>query len=327
MDNSHKYYNTGSAETQEIFRIDPEFEGKIPKIGDDEFKQLRENILTAGEVYEPLVVWDGFLVDGHNRWKVIQEHPEVKWRTRKMDFADKWAAFEWMYKNQLGRRNLTDEQRTYMIGKMYEARKKTSGGTGANQYTTTKVQDAQNGQAAKVATTDKNKHGVSGELAIELNIGRNTVRRAEKFTKGVDALREVSPEAADKVLNGKTSATKSDVSELGKAEPAIVEAFAKAIEENKKPVRPKRPPKTEEEKRNLAEIEAIMRDMRDPTTTPEFTIDFLIEDIELNGQTYVELLANTIADRKNLATDENKPRIVAAINKVVEGILKVRDSI
>jgi hypothetical protein len=107
----------------------------------------------------------------------------------------------------------------------------------------------------------------------------------------------------------------------------LVKAFAKAIEENKKPVRPKRPPKTEEEKRDLAEIEAIMRDMRDPTTTPEFTIDFLIEDIELNGQTYVELLANTIADRKNLATDENKPLIVAAINKVVEGILKVRESI
>jgi hypothetical protein len=77
----------------------------------------------------------------------------------------------------------------------------------------------------------------------------------------------------------------------------------------------------------LAEIEAIMRDMRDPTTTPEFTIDFLIDDIELNGQTYVELLANTIVDRKNLATDENKPLIVAAINKVVDGILKVRDSI
>jgi hypothetical protein len=77
----------------------------------------------------------------------------------------------------------------------------------------------------------------------------------------------------------------------------------------------------------MARIEAIVQDMYDPTTAPEFTIDLLIEDIELNGQTYVELLANTIADRKNLATDENKPRIVAAINKVVEGILKVRDSI
>ena len=114
---------------------------------------------------------------------------------------------------------------------------------------------------------------------------------------------------------------------MATAEPDIIEAFAQAVNESKKPERKPRKPKTEEEKRDFAEIEAIMRDMRDPTTTPEFTIDFLIEDIELNGQTYVELLANTIADRKNLATDENKPLIVAAINKVVEGILKVRDSI
>ena len=318
MENSHEYYNTGSAETQEIFRIDQEFENKIPPISEDEFRQLRENILMAGEVYEPLVVWNGVLVDGHNRWKVIQENPEIKWRTRKMDFMNKWAAFEWMYKNQLGRRNLTNEQRTYMIGKMYEARKNTKGGDRrSEEFSKSQNATLKNGRKPRI----------DEEVGEEIGVNHATVARSYKFSKGVDALREISPDAADKVLDGKTGATKVDVQELATAEPAIVEAFAKAIEENKKPVRPKRPPKTEEEKRDLAEIEAIMRDMRDPTTTPEFTIDFLIEDIELNGQTYVELLANTIADRKNLATDENKPLIVAAINKVVEGILKVRDSI
>ena len=323
MENSHKDYNTMSRDMQVPFRIDPEFENKIPPISEDEFRQLRENILTAGEVYEPLVVWDGVLVDGHNRWKVIQENPEVKWRTRNMEFADKWAAFEWMYKNQLGRRNLTDEQRTYMIGKMYEARKKSVGAPTGNTNNSKVNAD----KMSELKTPRGIKDGTAGEIGKEVGIDSRSVRRAEKFTKGVDALREVSPEAAGKVLDGKTGATKADVRELATAEPAIVEAFAKAIEENKKPVRPKRPPKTEEEKRNFAEIEAIMRDMRDPTTTPEFTIDFLIEDIELNGQTYVELLASTIEERSNLATDENKPLIVAAINKVVEGILKVRESI
>ena len=310
MENSHKYYNTGSAETQEIFRIDPEFENKIPPISEDEFKQLRENILTAGEVYEPLVVWDGVLVDGHNRWKVIRENPEIKWRVRNMEFTDKWAAFDWMYKNQLGRRNLTDEQRTYMIGKMYEARKNTHGGD------------------RKSSAQNEHLNGRKSEqIARELGVSHETVKRSEKFSKGVDALRDVSPDAADKVLNGKTAATKAEVSELGKAEPEIIEAFAQAVNEGKKPSRPKRPPKTEEEKRDLAEIETIMQDMRDPTSTPVFTIDFLIGDIELNGQTYVEQLANTLTDRQTLVTDENKPRIVAAINRVVENIKKVRDSI
>ena len=66
--------------------------------------------------------------------------------------------------------------------------------------------------------------------------------------------------------------------------------------------------------------------MYDPSTTPEFTIDLLLDDIQLNAEIYVQLLANTLQDRSNLVTDENKPRIAAAINKVVEDILKVRDS-
>ena len=323
MENSQKDYTTIRKGTQGVdFKIDPEFENKIPPIGEDEFRQLEENILTAREVYEPLVVWDGTLVDGHNRWKVIQKHPDItlKWSVRRMDFADKWAAFDWMYKNQLGRRNLTDEQRTYLLGKMYEARKNTAAFKG-NQYTT-ESGGMQNEFKQKTGRTMR----TYDIIAKEQGVNASTVQRAERFSKGVDALREVSSEAADKVLEGKSKIAKTEVADLAKSEPEIIEAFAQAVNEGKKPKRKPRKPKTEEEKRDIDEIEAIMRDMRDPTTTPEFTIDFLIEDIELNGQTYVELLANTIADRKNLVTDENKPLIVAAINKVVDEILKVRDS-
>lgn len=325
MENSQVDYTTIRKGTQVVdFKIDPEFENKIPPIGAEEFMQLEENILTAREVYEPLVVWNGTLVDGHNRWKVIQKHSDItlKWSVRHMDFPDKWAAFEWMYKNQLGRRNLTDEQRTYMIGKMYEARKKSVGEHTGNQYT-----KMETGQNVHIPSRSEQRNGTSGEIGKEVGMDGRSVRRAEKFAKGVDTLRNVSPEAADKVLEGKSKITKTEVADLAKSEPETIEAFAKAIEENKKPIRPKRPPKTEEEKRDIAEIEAILADMRDPTSTPEFTIDYLIEDIALNGQTYVEQLANTLKDRVALVTDENKPRIAAAINEVVENIKKVRDSI
>lgn len=330
MENSHVEYNTNSKEMQVPFRIEPEFQNKIPPISEDEFRQLRENILTAGEVYEPLVVWDGVLVDGHNRWKVIQELPEVKWRIREMDFADKWAAFEWMYKNQLGRRNLTDEQRAYTIGKMYEARKHSEAFKG-NQYTTKSGRD-QNG------LNQSGRSRVYEQIADEVGVGDNTVKRWEKFAKGVDALREISPEAADKVLKGKADITKAEVQAIGKMESEKVQETAEKIlnpptDEEKRNQRKvgakisRVSTETDEDRERMARIEAIVKDMYDPTTAPEFTIDLLIEDIELNGQTYVELLDNTLNDRSNLVTNENKPVILAAINKVVDGILKVRDSI
>jgi hypothetical protein len=303
-------------------KVEPEFRDKIPPLTDAEFEQLRENILEAGEVYEPIRVWEGTVIDGHNRLKVIREHPEIKWQTRDVEFADKWAAFDWMYRNQLGRRNLTEEQRTYMVGKMYEARKKSVGNT-----TTARNADGtfQSGQNDRIGSRRETKDGTAGQIGKEVGMGEKNVRRAEKFAKGIDVLRELSPESAEKVLSGKTGVTKKDVAELAKADDGDVEAFAEAVKADRKPPRPKRPPKTEEEKRDMAEIEAIVKDMCDPSTTPEFTIDWLIDDIEMNAEVYVQLLKDTIEDRRYLVTDDNKPRIASAITRIIEDIRKVRD--
>lgn len=118
---------------------------------------------------------------------------------------------EWMYKKQLGRRNLTEEQKAYMVGKMYEARKKTQGGTGANQHTAAKEQSGQNVQSANRREI---KDGTAGEIGKEIGVDGRTVRRAEKFAKGIDVLRESNPEAADAVLKGNSGATKAEISEL-----------------------------------------------------------------------------------------------------------------
>ena len=104
-------------------RIDPEFESKIPPLRDEEFKQLEENILADGVVINPLIVWDGVIVDGHNRYRILQKHPEIQYSTYEKMFPDRYAAIAWICKNQLGRRNLTPQQFKYLVGQQYEAEK------------------------------------------------------------------------------------------------------------------------------------------------------------------------------------------------------------
>ena len=53
-------------------KIDPEFQSQIPPLTDDEFKQLEENILKEGKLISPLIVWGNTLVDGHNRYAILQ---------------------------------------------------------------------------------------------------------------------------------------------------------------------------------------------------------------------------------------------------------------
>ena len=103
--------------------IDPEFRDKIPPLTEDEFSLLEENILSDGAVVSPLIVWDGIILDGHNRYEIIQKHPELAYAVHKMQFANRYEALSWICKHQLGRRNLTPQQKKYLIGQRYEAEK------------------------------------------------------------------------------------------------------------------------------------------------------------------------------------------------------------
>ena len=118
----------------ELLRIDPEFESKIPPLTAEEYQLLEENILQDGVVLNPLIVWNGCIVDGHNRFRIIQAHPEIKYTVFEKEFPDRYAAIAWICCNQLGRRNLTPQQKKYLIGQRYEAEKQTASFHG-NQHT------------------------------------------------------------------------------------------------------------------------------------------------------------------------------------------------
>ncbi len=102
-------------------KIDPEFQSQIPPLTDDEFKQLEENILKEGKLISPLILWGNTLVDGHNRYAILQKHPEIYFSTMPLPFESREEVLAWICKNQLGRRNLTPEQKNYLIGKAVQS--------------------------------------------------------------------------------------------------------------------------------------------------------------------------------------------------------------
>ena len=57
--------------------IDPEFADKIPPLTEEEYRLLEENILADGKIISPLITWNGIIVDGHNRYRILQAHPEI----------------------------------------------------------------------------------------------------------------------------------------------------------------------------------------------------------------------------------------------------------
>ena len=100
----------------EELKIDPEFEKVIPPLTKDEYHQLEENILDDGRIMMPIAVWGDIIVDGHNRYRIAREYGDIPFSTTQLTFANRHEAIAWICKNQLGRRNLSDEQKAYLLG-------------------------------------------------------------------------------------------------------------------------------------------------------------------------------------------------------------------
>lgn len=100
-------------------KIDPEFKSLIPPLTDEEYDGLRDSLLNEG-CRDALVVWDGVLVDGHNRYEICEKHG-ISFDTVQMEFANRNDVKLWIYKNQLSRRNLKDLQRIEIVRKLEDA--------------------------------------------------------------------------------------------------------------------------------------------------------------------------------------------------------------
>lgn len=191
--------------------VDPEFEEKIPRLSEEEFQLLEQLILEEGRIKDPIVTWNGIIVDGHNRYRIMLKHPEIQipFDIYEKEFPDRFAAIAWICRNQLGRRNLTPEDRKYLIGKQYEAEKLTVGGQIGNQNRA--IRSTQNGNFENLKTCER--------IAQENNVGKNTVVRAEQFAKGVDAAEEAVPGARKEILSGRVKATDKAIASIAKADP------------------------------------------------------------------------------------------------------------
>lgn len=302
--------------------IDPEFRDKIPPLTEAEYEQLKENILTAGEVYEPIVVWNGTIIDGHNRWRVVQGNPGISYRVRAMDFPDKWAAFEWMYKNQLGRRNLTEQQREMLIGQMYEAAKKRVGEHKGNQYT--KVESDQNDRFP-------NSGGDTSErVAQQLGIGPASVRRAAKFKSGIDAMNgmgEDGKSAASKILSGEADVSKKAVRTFSKMNPEQQERVVRNINEGKPADPPKQEPKREEPpKKPLSQKEQIRAAIaslkgQGPDKPAESEAERFLRSLKANAGHALAIIRSEIEQNRGVLTEQcTKDETKAIINAVIDNL-------
>jgi len=175
--------------------IDNEFRNYIRPLSSEEFEKLEASVLSEG-IRDPLVVWQGILLDGYHRYKIAQEHG-LEYKTVEVELPDRDAAKEWILVNQLGRRNLTEQEASYYRGKLYESRKLNHGG---DRKSTGNIFPLKN-------TAD--------DIGDEYGVTGRTVKNDAQFSKAVDKVAdEIGDKARNAILSGQAKVPKERVEQL-----------------------------------------------------------------------------------------------------------------
>lgn len=87
--------------------IDKEFRNLIRPLMKQEYLQLEANLLADG-CRDPIITWQGIIIDGHNRYEICTRR-RIPYKAAEMEFECREAVIAWICSNQLGRRNITEE--------------------------------------------------------------------------------------------------------------------------------------------------------------------------------------------------------------------------
>ena len=178
--------------------------------------------MAEGELLAPILVWNGTIVDGHNRYEILQSHPEIPCSVRDLELETREEVLVWICKHQLGRRNLTPEQKKFLMGKQYDAEKQSAGFHG-NQHT--RPVPSAGAQNEHQQTAEK----TCERIAQENHVSASAVRRAALFAAGVDLAEELCPGIRQRVLSGDLKAPDALFERLAKARPEDYDALLEQI--------------------------------------------------------------------------------------------------
>ena len=101
-------------------KIDEEFAALIAPLSSEEYQQLEANLIAEG-CRDALVVWRGLLLDGHNRLAICNRHG-IPYDTAEIELPDRESAKLWIEENQIGRRNLSNDQQAALAYRIMQRR-------------------------------------------------------------------------------------------------------------------------------------------------------------------------------------------------------------
>ena len=175
-------------------KINPRFEKFSPKKKPDEIEKLRESLKEKGYIGSPILTWHGFIVDGHNRFKMCRElgiEIDLDENVEEINLgenAEEIDAMDWMLTHQLSSKNLsvgeklamTDEFKREVALENEKKKKESDKKFYGNQHEVVST------PIGVQSTKTRSETWTDSQIAQKAGVGTGSVARYNKIMKSDD---------------------------------------------------------------------------------------------------------------------------------------------
>lgn len=100
-------------------KIDDDFKNLLPELDAETYTALEKDIMANGMI-DPIVIWNGYIADGHNRYSICKAHRVAEVETKELHKETKSEVMQWIVDHQFSKRNLKKSEQVMLLAKVEE---------------------------------------------------------------------------------------------------------------------------------------------------------------------------------------------------------------
>lgn len=195
-------------------QTDTEFMQLCVPASQEETEQLERSLLMQG-CREPIITWNGIILDGHKRYQFCR-YEEMEFDVQEMDFHNREEAIAWICRQRIPFVHRHSVMYKYLVGKLY-----------INQKKLDRVMRKQLRQQLEPDTNpeDTTQWPTTLKIGNELGINRCTVGRNGIFAEIMDAIANNDSELYQEIIAGNIHIQKNELPEIAQMDSGQLAAF------------------------------------------------------------------------------------------------------
>lgn len=182
-------------------KTDSEFELLHITSSDDYNKNLEKNILKNG-ISHPLIIWQGFLVDGYKRYRICQKHG-IPFPTHTISAETRFDVMEWICDQILLRKDLSEERKKYYIGKKFLYR----------------VDASKDKPGIEISIPGQPKmrskrYGIAAVIGDPFDLSYGTVLKYGQYASALDSIKAQESDIFERIVSGEVKISHENAVEI-----------------------------------------------------------------------------------------------------------------